>query len=134
MDSKKIALNAVCTAVVAGLANKYLLGDYDQVIYYGMPMNSSIAVGLGCGAGSIISDLTSDMVIKRLGVSNQVMNGSVLATKAGVGALSSAGVLYFGGAPAESMIRAMAIGAGSKLGGDYAYDKVFSPVNGFISI
>lgn len=132
MDSKKIALNALSTAIVAGLANKFLLGDYDQVIYYGMPMNSSIAVGLGCGVGSVVSDMASEMVIKKLGVSNQVMNGSTLAVQAGVGGLASAGVLYMGGAPFENMPMALAIGAGSKLGGDYVQQKVFDPRTGFL--
>lgn len=130
MDSKKIALNAVCTAGVAMLATKYFIGDVDAN-FFGMAVSSPIAVGLGCGVGSVVSDLSSDMVIKRLGVSNQVMNGSILATQAGVGALSSALVLKFSGLSMEGMPMALAIGAGSKLGGDYVNDKAFGR-NGFM--
>lgn len=64
MQVKKMALNAVCTGVIASVATKMIIGEYDTVTYYGMSVSSPIAVGIGCGAGSVVSDLTSDMVIK----------------------------------------------------------------------
>ena len=133
MDSKRIGLNALCTAVIAGLATKYLLGEYQNVAYYGQMMPASMANAIGCGVGSVVSDLTSDYVIKKIGANNQVMNGSVMATKIGVGAVSSAGVLYFGGMPGEGIPTALMIGGASKLGGDYAQENVFG-ARGFISL
>lgn len=134
MDTKKIALNAAMTGAVAMVATKLLLGDTLDVNYFGMPMDASIANGLACGAGSVVSDLTSDMVISKLSMSNQIINGSTIAVKAGVGGAASAAVLYFGGMPSDGIPGALLVGAGSKLGGDYAADKLFFANGGIINI
>jgi hypothetical protein len=134
LDSKKIALNALCTAGVAYVATGMLLGQYQNVNYFGTQMSAPIATGLGCGVGSIVSDLGSKYVIGKLGINDQLMNGSVLATQVGVGALASSVVLYAGGLPSSGIPSALAIGAGSKLGGDYVNQKVFNPVTGFLPI
>ena len=97
-------------------------------------MPSYFATGLGCGAGSVVSDLTSELVIKKLNISNQLMNVSTLAVQCGVGAVASTGVLYLGGLPAQNMVPAMLLGAGSKLGGDYACTKLFDPKLGLIPL
>lgn len=134
MDSKKILLNAVCTSAVAMLATKYFIGDDGNVSYYGVSMDGAVAVGLGCGAGSIVSDLTSEMVIKKIGASNQVMNFSTLGVQVGVGGASSALVLYFGGVPVQNLPMAFAVGSLSKLGGGYTYDKILDSRTGILPI
>ena len=132
-STRKIVLNAVATGVVALIATKYLLGEYQNVVYYGMPMSASMANGIGCGFGSVVSDLTSEYVIKNLAITNQMVNGSTMAVKAGVGAVSSAGALYFGGMPSEGIPIALMIGGASKLGGDYLNENIVGS-RGFISL
>ncbi len=44
----------------------------------------------------------SDMVIRKMNISNQIANGSTLVVKASVGGAACAGVLYFGGMPATA--------------------------------
>lgn len=127
-------MNAVCTGVVATVATNLLFGENQSISYYGMSMPSNVAVGVGCAVGSVASDIASDMVIKRLNISNQIMNGSTMAVKAGVGGLASAGVLYFGGLPSGSLPTALVFGAGAKLAGDYLNEKVFDPRTGFIPL
>lgn len=134
VSTKKIVMNSLSTAVVAGLATAFVLGEYDTVSYYGMSLSSPVATGIGCGVGSVISDLTSEMVIKKLMLNNQLVNGSTLAVKAGLGGVASAAVLYGGGVPMSAIGTAFVVGAGSKLGGDYANEKLFDPVKGFISL
>lgn len=131
-NGKKIALNALCTGVIAGLATKMIFGDIDTVKYYNFEMSAPIASGLGCAAGSAVSDVFSDQVIKRFAITNQIVNSSTLAVQAGVCGGASAGIMYFGGLPTQSIPKAFALGAGSKLAGDYANFKVFDPVNGII--
>lgn len=131
-QSKKIALNAVCSGVVASLLTSYMIGEVENVNYYGVNVSAPVAVGAGVAVGSVISDLTSEMVIKRLGMTNQIVNGSTLAVQAGVAGLASSGVLYLGGAPLQNMPVAFGVGLASKLGGDYAQDKLFDPRNGII--
>ncbi len=80
------------------------------------------------------NDLGSKYVIGNLGINDQLMNGGVLATQVGVGALVSSAVLYAGGMPASGLTGAIAIGAGSKLAGDYVNMKVFNPSTGFLPI
>lgn len=72
VNTRKIAINAICTSIVASIATKFLIGETESVSYYGMNLPANISVGIGCGVGSIISDLTADMVIKRLSLTNQV--------------------------------------------------------------
>lgn len=132
VNTKKIALNAVCTGIVASIATKFLIGEVETVTYYGMSLPANISVGMGCAVGSVVSDLSSDMIIKRLAVTNQVMNGSTIAIQAGVGGLASGAVLYFGGAPMQNLPVAVGLGAVSKLGGDYIQVKLFDPRDGII--
>lgn len=134
LDSKKIALNALCTAGVAYVATGMIFDSNQTVNYFGTQMSASLATGLGCGVGSITSDLGSKYVIGKLGINDQLMNGGVLATQVGIGALASSAVLYAGGMPASGLTGALAIGAGSKLAGDYVNMKVFNPATGFLPI
>lgn len=130
--SKKIAINAVMTGVVAGILTKYYFGDIENVEYFGMSVSAPFASGLGCGVGSVISDLTHELVIKRLGITNQMMNSASLGVQVGIGGVASAGVLYFGGLPVQNVLPAVALGAGSKLAGDYLNYKVFDPRDGIL--
>ena len=132
-STRKIVLNSIATGIVAMVATKYLLGEYQNVVYYGMPMSASMANGIGCASGSLVSDLTSDYVIKNLAITNQMMNGATMATKISIGAVSSAGLLYFGGMPSEGIPTALIIGGASKLGGDYANENIVGS-RGFISL
>lgn len=132
--NKKIILNFLSTGVVAFAATKIVLGEYENVTYYGMDISAPFATGLGCGVGSVISDLTSEYAIQKLNISNQLMSGSTLAVKAGIGAIASAGVLYGGGLPSESLVTALLVGGGSKLGGDYVSEKLFDPAKGIIGM
>lgn len=134
MTTRDIAFNAICTAAVAGAATYFVFNEYDTVNYFGMSVSSPVAVGVGCGIGSVVSDLTSEYVIKKIGVNDQIVNGSTLAVQAGVGGTASAAALYFGGLPFESIPSAFILGAGSKLGGDYVNKKVFDPITGFIPL
>ena len=134
LDSKKIALNALCTAGVAYVATGMLFDSNLTVNYFGTQMSAPLATGLGCGVGSIASDLGSEYIIKKLNINNQLMNGSVLATKVAVGGIASSAVLYAGGMPSTGLTGALAIGAGAKLGGDYANQLIFNPSTGFLPI
>lgn len=134
MDYKKIGMNALCTGIVATVATNLLFGDGGNISYYGMNVPANIATGAGCAVGSVASDMLSEYVIKKLNVSNQIMNGSTMLVKGGVGGLASAGVLYFGGLPSSSIPTALVFGAGAKLGGDYVNEKVFDPRTGFIPL
>lgn len=131
-QSKKIALNAVCTAVIAGVATKMVFGEVSNIRYYSFEMPAPVAAALGCAAGSVVSDLTSEMVIKRFAINNQIINSSTLAVQAGVCGAASAGVMYFGGLPTQNLPMAFGLGAASKLSGDYLNYKVFDPVNGIV--
>ncbi len=130
--NQKIAFNALCTGLVAGVATSYFIGENSNVDYFGMSIGAPYATALGCGVGSVVSDLTSDYVIQKLKINNQMMNGSTLLTKAAVGGGAAASVLYLGGMPPQNISSGFIIGGGSKLGGDYANEMLFSPTKGII--
>ncbi len=132
MSSKKIALNAVCTAAVAGLATKMIFGDVNTVRYYDFAISAPLASASACALGSVASDVFSDQVIKRFAINNQIINSSTMAVQAGVCGAASAGVMYFGGLPTQSLLKAFGLGAVSKLSGDYLNYKITDPVNGII--
>lgn len=133
-SNKRIIMNGVASAVVGYGLTYYYLGENAQVNYFGMNISSPLAVGAGVGSGSVISDLTSDYVIKQLKINNQLMNTSTMAVKVAVSAGASAGVLIFGGLPKENVVNALLIGSASKLGGDYVAEKLFSPTEGLIGM
>ncbi len=132
MDNKNIVMNAACTAGVSFVANKLLLGEFGTVNYFGVPMDAALATSVGCGVGSAVSDLTSEYVIRKLGMSNQFMNSSTLLVDVGVCGAASGAVLYLGGLPMQSVPMAIGLGATAKLTGDYLNDKLFSVRNGII--
>jgi len=129
---KKIMINALCTGVVSGVAVKLLFGEYGTADYFVIPMDVSLATGLATGVGSIASDLGSEMVLKRIGLSDQLYNGSSLFVKAGVCGAVSTATLYMGGS--ENIVGPFVLGAGSKMAGDWVYDKVFDIHTGFIPL
>lgn len=132
VNSKKIMINAVMTGAVAAALTKFYFGDVDYVKYFNMEISAPIATGLGCAVGSVVSDLTSEVIIKRLGVTNQIMNGASMAVNVSVAGASSGIVLYLGGLPVQNMIPSIALGSVSKLGGDYANEKLFSARDGIL--
>lgn len=135
MDSKKIMLNALCSGAVGAIATKLIYGGANgELNFLGVNLPAYAATGVSCSAGSVVSDLTSDMIIKRMGVSSQIMNGANLATQVSVSGGATAAVLWAGGMPASNIPVGFAIGAGSKLGGDYVNQKVFDPKTGFIPL
>ena len=131
-QGKKIAQQAALTGIIAAIATKMVFGEVDNVNYYNFQMSAHWAAALGCAVGSVVSDLTSEMVIKRFAINNQIINSSTLAVSAGTCGAASAAVLYFGGLPAQSVPKGFLLGACAKLGGDYSNDKLFSPINGIV--
>ncbi len=132
--SKRIALSAACTGLVAGIATKMILGETETVKFFNMDFSAPVVVAASCAAGSVVSDLTSEMIIKKIGVTNQIITGSSLAVEAGVCGAAASSVLYFGAnLPARGLITSFAIGAGSKFTGDFVDEKLFS-VRGIIPI
>ena len=131
-NAKTIAINAACTGAVAAGLMYYFLGEVDTVNYFGQSFSAPVAAGLACGVGSIASDLGSEMVIKKLGMTNQFVNSSTALVQASVGGISSSAVLYAGGMPASGLISAVVVGAAAKFGGDYINFKAFDPINGLL--
>ena len=99
-----------------------------------MEIHANIATGMAVGASSIVSDLSADMVIKKLGLNNQIQNTSILAVQAGLAGGSASLILYLGGLPTSGIPTAIALGAGSKLAGDYTEVKLFDPREGIIGM
>lgn len=133
-SSKKIALNALFTGFVGAALGYYVLGEDQNVTYFNMDVPAPVAIGLATAVGSVASDLGSEYVIKRLGMTNQFINSSTALTQSAVCGGATALTLWAGGLPANinSMMTAGLVGTGAKFGGDYANDKLFSPVNGII--
>lgn len=127
-------LNAALTGAVAALATRIVFGENGNVNYFGYNISAALANGGTCAIGSVVSDLTAQYVIKRLGINDQLMNGSILAVETGICGLSSTALFYFGGLELQDAPIAFAIGAGSKLGGDYLNEKIFDPRTGFLPL
>jgi len=130
-DVKQVAINAVCAGVVAGAVAYFVLGADQSVEYFGMQLNASVAIGIAGAAGSVTSDLFSGLVIQKLGLNTQLSNGASLAVQTGVGSVTAAAALYFGGGlPSEMLLQALGVGAVGKLGGDWLAYKAFDSIDG----
>lgn len=134
MDNKKIALNGLLSGIIAGIATKVIFGQYGSAEYFGMELDNSLITALGVGTGSIISDLTSEYVIKKLNVSNQIQNGSTVAVEVAISGGASSAILWAGGVPISSMPATFILGGGSALAGRYANERIFDGRTGFIPL
>lgn len=130
VPTKKIAINAALTGIIAGVLTKYYFGDIENVSYFNMEMNAPLATGIGCAMGSVVSDYTSDLLIKRMGLTNQIMNGATMGVNVGLAGFGSGFVLYMGGLPMQNIPQAVILGGASKLSADYANEKLFSVKDG----
>ncbi len=132
--AREILLNALCTGIISGIGTYYLLGENDSVNYFGVQVSAVLANSSACAIGSVVSDLSSTYILRKIGMNDQLYNGSVLAVEAGVGGLASSLVLIGGGMPMSALPSAIGLGIGSKMAGNYLNDKVFNPIHGFIPL
>ncbi len=133
-SARDIVLNSLCTGAVARLATYFIFGENDSVEYFGITVPAVLANATGCAVGSVVSDMTSEFVLRKIGMNNQMLNGSVLAVQAGVGGIASSIILIGGGMPMSALPSAIALGIGSKMAGDWINDRVFNPIDGFIPL
>jgi hypothetical protein len=130
--NRTVAYNAVSSAIVGGLLTRYVMGSTSDINYFGIDLNAPTAVAIAVGASSIVTDYTNEMILKRLGINGQIINASVLATQVGIAGASTTALLYFGSDVQPSIVNSFLLGAGGKLMGDYASNKLFNIRDGII--
>lgn len=132
---KELLLKAASSGVIAGVATKVLFGESGSINMLNMQVPTSVVSGACVAAGSVASDLTSTMIIEKMNVPQNIKSAEELAVRAGTCGVASTAVLVgLAGVPSSNAIQAFALGAGSKLGGDYAYDTVLDPAKGILPL
>jgi len=128
---KETLLKAGLSGGIALIGSNILFGN-TSIDLLGVPVSSSIATGLAVGVGSVASDLVSENLIESMSLPQNIKTTEEVLLRVGLcGAASTATMLYMG-APISGAPMAFATGAGSKLGGDYVNDMLFSRERGMI--
>ncbi len=131
---KELLLKGLSCGVVAGIATNVLFGDAGTISFMDMDINPAIVSGVSVAAGSVASDMLSENIIEKMNLPQNVQSTEEMLIRTGVCGASSAAVLAFAGIPSANIWKAVALGAGSKLGGDLAYDKLLDPRHGMVPI
>ena len=132
IEAKSVAKKAIYTGAIAAAAGYFLLGESSGDIgVFGVTLPTSIASGVGAAAGSVVSDLFTDYVIKATIQSAAVSELEQQSVKLGLAAAGSMSALYLGAGVSPSIMAAV-VGAGSKAGGDYTYQNLDSSLLGML--
>lgn len=126
MGLKSESIKALLTAGVAGVGSYMFLGESQNVdIPVIGAVSSGLVVGAAAGAGSLISDMFSDNVLKMIPQSAKMKNFEATAVKLGLSGAATAGVLkVVVGIPNDRLPYAFGIGAASKIAADWTYNNV----------
>lgn len=119
----KIAKKAIYTGAIGSAAAYFLYGEKGPSSFLDMQVPASISAGLGTSVGSITSDLLSDYVIGKIDQSDSMKMTETFAVKAGLSGLGTVAALKYGSGIDPSM-EGFILGAGSKIGGDAAYNQM----------
>lgn len=123
---KKIGEDALTSAVLGGLAGYFLAGEAGNSQYVmGMNIPTSVIIGGSCAAGSVAGDLAHRYILPQIPYEKKYGNMEALA----LGVAATGGVtaitMSMAGANSESLIQAMMLGVGSKLGAQLVTDYLF---------
>jgi len=128
---KEILLKGLSTGIVASAGTYFLFGGSGGTA----ELQNSLMVGGAVGGGSVASDLISENIIEKLNLPQNVKSLEELLVRSSIcGASSTAILVGVVGMPTDNILKSVALGAGSKLGGDYTYQMVLSPQQGFLPI
>jgi len=127
-------IKSLLTGVVAGVGSVMVFGETQSSNIVGMVLPSYLVIGGSAFAGSWVSDMVSDNIIRRIPQNPNWANAESLVVRLGVAGLATAGALKLTtGLPNENIPKAIALGAGAKIGGEWISNNViFAKRSGFI--
>lgn len=126
---------AILTGAIAGMSSALLFGENGTSSIGGMSIPTPAVIAAAGFAGSYVGDTFSDNVIKMLPKqSTQASNAEKFAVKMALSGGACAAAMKIGlNIPNDNLIKAAALGAGSKAGADYITNQVVNTkTNGFI--
>ena len=121
---KETLVKAGLSAGIAGIASA-LLFPSSQVNAFGMSTSSTVITAAAVGVGSVASDLIAENLIDGLNIPQNIKSTEEFLVRSGLCGVASTGVLLYAGVPLGNAPTAFLLGAGSKMGGDYAEEKFF---------
>jgi hypothetical protein len=127
MNLGETTTNALLTAAIAGVGSSFLFTDNGMANIGGISLPVPIVIGASAGAGSLVSNTFSDMILAKIPQSASFANAEKLTVKLGLcGASTALALKMTTGLPNENLIKAVAQGAGSQAGGDWIRDNVIN--------
>lgn len=121
VEWKEIASKAALTGALAGLAAVVLVGGDATVPLAGIQLPTSVAVGLGCAAGSVSGDLAHKYVLPHIPQNQKFAGVESVAISAGASVLGAYVATMGTGLPFTTVAM---LGGGSFLGSDYVYHQI----------
>lgn len=124
---KEIATKAALTGALAGAAASVLVGGDSSVPFIGMQLPTSVAVGLGCAAGSVTGDLAHKYVLPHIPQNQKFQGVETIAISAGASILGAYAATMGTGLPLTTVAL---LGGGSFVGSDYVYHQILARDSG----
>ena len=125
MNISENSTKALLTAGVAGLAASMIFGESGNSTIAGISLPAPLVIGAAGAAGSFVSDSFSDTVLNMIpqSVNSQRVEATVI--KLGLSGGATAGALMLTtGLPSENLLKAVGLGAGSKIVGDWTANNI----------
>jgi hypothetical protein len=127
MNLGETTTNALLTAAIAGVGSSFLFTDNGMANIGGISLPVPIVIGASAGAGSLVSDTFSDMILAKIPQSASFANAEKLTVKLGLcGASTALALKMTTGLPNENLIKAVALGAGSRAASDWTMNNVIN--------
>lgn len=116
---------ALLTGAVSAVGSIVLFGETEQANLMGISLPAYLIVGGASAAGSWVSDVFSDNVIRMLPQANEWKHVESLAVRLGLAGGASALALKFTtGMPDSNLIKSFGLGAASKAAGEWTFNNV----------
>ncbi len=125
MNLGETTTNALLTAAIAGVGSSFLFTDNGMANIGGISLPVPIVIGASAGAGSLVSDTFSDMILAKIPQSASFANAEKL-TVGLCGASTALALKMTTGLPNENLIKAVALGAGSRAASDWTMNNVIN--------
>ena len=127
-------IKALLTGAVACVGSAYLFGETSNYNVAGLSLPSFVIIGGSAAGGSWVADAFSDNIINMIPQNPKYAKAESLAVRLGLaGATTALAMKFTTDLPNENLIKAVALGAGSKGAGEWINTNVVSVQrNGFM--
>lgn len=131
-NTKEMLAKGALIGALGAIGSTVLMGENGSVPLFGTNLPASIVVGGACGLSSLVADTAKDYILPNLPNNQKFSHVEGAALGLGASGISTCLILRAAGAPHESYLRCVGVGAASYAAGDYIYHNFVDKTTGGI--